>query len=406
MNTSHSLAGITVIDMSRALAGPHAAMMLGDLGAEVIKVEPPGGDDSRSWGPPFVTGSDQRESTYFLSCNRNKSSIELNLKDPADLADLRELIRRSDVLIENFRPGVMERLGLAPADIHEINPRLVMLSITGFGHDGPESHRSGYDQIAQGEGGLMSLTGESPTAMQRVGVPIGDLLAGMNGAFGVVAALLERHRTGRGKVVRTSLLAGIVAAHSFQGTRTTVAGEVPVPGGNHHPTIAPYGLFQCRDGAVQISVGNDGTWQRFATHFGIDPHQPRFAANADRVCNRTELVTAIESVFADFGREELLADLHTLGIPAGQVRTLDEVYRWPQVLSQGLLLEVAHATLGDIALPGSPLRLFDTDGTETTRQRHLPPPVLDGDGSRLRHGLRHPHDEDAADTTAAGAHHG
>ncbi|HSU45413.1 MAG TPA: CoA transferase, partial [Arthrobacter sp.] len=238
------LAGHLVVDLSRALAGPHAGMMLADLGARVIKVENPGtGDDTRGWGPPFVGPEDDLQSTYFMSCNRNKESITLDLKSEDGQAVLRRLLERADVVIENFRPGVMDRLGFSTAAMHELNPRLVILSITGFGHDGPESQRSGYDQILQGEAGLMSLTGSGPDDPQRVGVPIADLLSGMNGAFGVLAALVERNRTGQGKVVRTSLLASLIGVHAFQGTRTTVAGEVPQAQGNHHPSITPYGLF-------------------------------------------------------------------------------------------------------------------------------------------------------------------
>ena len=238
---SGPLDGVLVVDLTRALAGPHAAMMLGDLGARVIKVESPGsGDDTRGWGPPFVQpeGGD-RESTYFLSTNKNKESITLDLKDDADKAVLTELLRRADVLLENFRPGTLARLGFGTDVLAELNPRLVTLAISGFGHDGPEGGRAGYDQIAQGEGGLMSLTGSGPDDPQRVGVPIGDLLAGMYGAYGVLAALLERERTGRGQVVRTSLLAAIVGVHAFQGTAWTVAGKVGRAQGNHHPSIAP-----------------------------------------------------------------------------------------------------------------------------------------------------------------------
>jgi len=222
------LDGVVVVDLSRALAGPHAAMMLGDLGARVIKVESPdGGDDTRSWGPPFMPGSDgQEHSTYFLSCNRNKESIVLDLKSDDGRDTLAALVGRADVLVENFRPGVLDRLGFSVKRLHELNPRMVVLSITGFGHDGPEGSRAGYDQIAQGEAGLMSLTG-APDEPTRVGVPIGDVLAGMYGAYGVLAALHERGRTGQGRVVRTSLLAAIVGVHAFQGTRCTVAGEVP-----------------------------------------------------------------------------------------------------------------------------------------------------------------------------------
>ena len=223
MSNEGPLSDILVIDLTRALAGPHAAMMLGDLGARVIKVESPTGDDTRSWGPPFVGPEDARESTYFLSANRNKESLTLDLKTPEDQDVLAELVKRADVLMENFRVGVLDRLGFPVSRLHELNPGLVVLSITGFGHDGPEASRSGYDQIAQGEGGLMSITGtEQPT---KVGVPIADLLAGMNGAYGVVAALHERTRTGVGRVVRTSLLAGMVGVHAFQGTRWTVAGR-------------------------------------------------------------------------------------------------------------------------------------------------------------------------------------
>ena len=221
------LSDLLVLDLTRALAGPHAGMMLGDLGARVIKIESPTGDDTRSWGPPFVGPEDARESTYFLSANRNKESLVLDLKSPEDCDVLARLVARADVLMENFRVGVLDRLGFPVARLHELNPGLVILSITGFGHDGPEASRAGYDQIAQGEGGLMSITGTSqPT---KVGVPIADLIAGMNGAFGVVAALHERTRTGRGRVVRTSLLAGMVGVHAFQGTKWTVAGEVPGP---------------------------------------------------------------------------------------------------------------------------------------------------------------------------------
>jgi crotonobetainyl-CoA:carnitine CoA-transferase CaiB-like acyl-CoA transferase len=246
-------------------------MMLGDLGARVIKVEnPDGGDDTRGWGPPFVGPTDSPESTYFLSCNRNKESITLDLKSDQGKAILTRLVKHADVLIENFRPGVLDRLGFTTERLHELNPRLVVLSISGFGHDGPEGGRAGYDQIAQGEAGLMSLTGPSPDDPTRVGVPIGDLLAGMYGAYGAVAALHERNSTGLGRVVRTSLLASIVGVHAFQGTRYTVAGEIPRASGNHHPSIVPYGLFHCSDGFLQIAVGSENLWRSFAPALGVD----------------------------------------------------------------------------------------------------------------------------------------
>ncbi|RZL77225.1 MAG: CoA transferase, partial [Rhodococcus sp. (in: high G+C Gram-positive bacteria)] len=292
------LDGLVVVDLTRALAGPHAAMMLGDLGADVVKVETPqGGDDTRGWGPPFVEPADaERESTYFLSANRNKKSITLDLKADDGRATLESLVRRADVLMENFRTGVLDRLGFSTERLAELNPRLVILSISGFGHDGPEGGRAGYDQIAQGEAGLMSLTGSGPTDVQRVGVPIADLLAGMYGAFGVVAALQERERTGRGRVVRTSLLASVVGVHAFQGTKWTVAGEVGEAQGNHHPSISPYGLFRTADGAVQISVGSEGLWKRFCAGFHLDPDAPGMATNPERVENHKQVLELVEDV--------------------------------------------------------------------------------------------------------------
>jgi crotonobetainyl-CoA:carnitine CoA-transferase CaiB-like acyl-CoA transferase len=380
------LDGVLVVDLSRALAGPQATMMLGDLGARVIKVEAPErGDDTRGWGPPFV-GS-PAESTYFLSANRNKESIALDLKDEADRDVLLRLVDRADVLVENFRTGVLERLGLGIDHLRARNPRLVVLSITGFGHDGPEGGRAGYDQIAQGEAGLMSLTGSGPDDPQRVGVPIGDLLAGMYGAYGVLAALNERWSTGVGSVVRTSLLAAIVGVHAFQGTRYTVAGEVGRAQGNHHPSIAPYGLFHCTDGAVQISVGSEGLWQRFCSAFDLDPSTEGLATNAERVAHRDRLIEVVENSFASYTSEALLAKLAEAGVPAGRVRTLDEVYAWDQTASQGLIIDVDHATLGPLRLPGPPLRFFTGDSAgdqETTHRDHRPPPTLDQHGPAIR----------------------
>jgi Predicted acyl-CoA transferases/carnitine dehydratase len=373
---SGPLDDIVVIDLSRALAGPHAGMMLGDLGARVIKVETPGhGDDTRGWGPPFVGPEDDPISTYYLSCNRNKESVTLDLKSEDGRDTLTRLVRHGDVLIENFRPGVLDRLGFPTERLHEINPRLVILSISGFGHDGPEGGRAGYDQIAQGEGGLMSLTGSGPVDPQRVGVPIGDLLAGMYGAYGVTAALHERDRTGRGRVVRTSLLAAIVGVHAFQGTRYTVAGEVGRAQGNHHPSIAPYGLFTCKDGMVQISCGSEGLWVKLASAFGIDPATPGLATNRERVANRDRLIELIDAAFAPYGLDELVERLAEVGVPAGQVRTLDHVYEWEQTKSQGLVLDVDHPVLGPIQIPGPPIR-FDDNAYAGGRSEHLHPPML------------------------------
>ncbi len=335
------LSDLLVLDLTRALAGPHAGMTLGDLGARVIKIESPAGDDTRGWGPPFV--GDDAVSTYFLSANRDKESLVLDLKSAADRDVLARLVERADVLMENYRVGVLDRLGFPVSRLHELNPRLVVLSITGFGHDGPEAQRPGYDQIAQGEGGLMSITGTEAPA--KVGVPIADLLAGMNGVIGVLAALHERAVTGRGRVVRTSLLASVVGVHAFQGTRWTVAGEVP-------------GL-------------------------GLEAADPRFATNADRVAHRDELIALIESHFADGPAEEWLGRLAAAGVPAGKVRSLDDVYTWEQTLSQGLLLSIDHPSLGPLQLPGSPLR-FDDNEYAGGRATHLPPPSLGQHSEAIR----------------------
>jgi crotonobetainyl-CoA:carnitine CoA-transferase CaiB-like acyl-CoA transferase len=382
---SAPLDNVLVLDLTRALAGPHAAMMLGDLGARVIKVESPGGDDTRTWGPPFVDPTEgQRESTYFLSANRNKESITLDLKDPADQDVLARLVERADVLMENFRVGVLDRLGFPISRLHELNPRLIVLQITGFGHDGPEAKRSGFDQIAQGEGGLMSLTGlTEPT---KVGVPIADLLAGMNGAYGVVSALYERERTGRGRVVRTSLLAGMVGVHAFQGTKWTVAKEVPGLAGGHHPSIAPYGMFATATAPVQIACGSEKLWQALCTELGIDPEREGMATNPERVQNRDAVIELIEGLLADVAAEDVLARLDKAGVPAGKVRSLDDVYAWEQTRSQGLLIDVEHSTLGDIQLPGPTLR-FDDNAYAGGREQHVAPPTLGQHNDEIREWL-------------------
>ncbi len=388
--TDAPLADVLVVDLTRALAGPQTAMMLGDLGARVIKVESPAGDDTRLWGPPWAAApgaEEPRDSTYFMAANRNKESIVLDLRDPADAATLRELVRRADVLLENFRSGVLDRLGFTEEGLHALNPGLVIGRITGFGHDGPEAQRAGYDQIAQGEGGLMSVTGTDVPV--KVGVPIADLLAGMNLAYGVVAALHQRHRTGVGRVVRTSLLAGVVGAHAFQGTRWTIGGEVPGLSGSHHPAIAPYGLFATGTTSIQVCVGSERIWERFARVVGFDPDEPELRTNRELVAHRDLLISRIESAFAAADADHWLALLEAAGVPAGKVRTLDEVYEWEQTRSQGLLLTVEHSVFGPVTLPGSPLR-FDDQPFSGGRADHAAPPLLDEHGAGIREWLSEP----------------
>jgi crotonobetainyl-CoA:carnitine CoA-transferase CaiB-like acyl-CoA transferase len=367
------LQGIRVVDLSRALSGPYASLMLADAGAEVIKVERPGaGDDTRGWGPPFVGGEEVRqESAYFLSVNRSKRSVVLDLKDADDLDRLRGLIRAADVLIENFRPGVMDRLGLGADALEALNDRLVVLSITGFGEGGPDGHRSGFDQIIQGEAGLMGITGPVGGPPTKVGVPITDILSGMFGAYGVAAALHERERSGKGQRVTTSLLAAAIGVHTFQGTRWTLAGEVPEPGGNRHPTIAPYGAFTCSDGHVNVAVGSEGLWQRFAPTVGLAVDDPRYATNRDRVTNWDELEADINARLVDQPVETWMARFEEAGVPAGRIRTMDQVYAWEQLAHLDLVDHVTHPTAGELALPGAPVRW-----SRSGRREAEPPPTL------------------------------
>jgi crotonobetainyl-CoA:carnitine CoA-transferase CaiB-like acyl-CoA transferase len=369
------LAGVRVVDLSRALAGPYATMMLADAGADVIKVErPDGGDDTRSWGPPFVDADGEQVATYFLSVNRNKRSVVLDLGSELGLARLHDLIVGADVLVENFRPGVMERLGLAPSELAQRYPGLVVLSVTGFGEGGPDGGRAGFDQIIQGEAGLMSLTGAAEGEPTRIGVPITDILAGMFGAYGVVAALRERERSGRGQRVTTSLLAAAVAVHTFQGTRWTVSGEIPGRTGNRHPTIAPYGSFRCRDGWITLAVGSDSLWRRFAPLVGIDPDEPGLATNRDRFLQVEALEARIEAVLRDRDVEEWMTGFERAGIPAGRIRTLDEVYAWTQVEHLGLVETVTHPRMGSLRMTGSPIRW-----SRSGRPESAAPPLLGQD---------------------------
>ena len=372
MTPHQSLAGVRVVDLSRALAGPYATMMLADVGADVLKVEPPAGDDSRGWLP--FTGSPEdgpRESAYFLSANRGKRSVRLDLKSPEGADRLRALCASADVLVENYRPGLLSRLGLDPADLRAANPRLVTLSITGFGAGGPDGARPGFDQIVQAEAGLMSLTGPVDGEPTRVGLPIADLLAGMFGAFGVMSALHERGRSGVGRAVETSLLAAVTAVHAFQGAGWLVAGVDPVRTGNRHPSIAPYGTFRCADSSLVIAVGSEALWRRFAAVVGIPHDRPDVATNALRVAKVEELRAELEALLADRKAADVIAELVDAGIPAGRIRTVPEVYDWEQVHHLGLVHHLAHATLGDVAVPGGALRYDGTTAAST-----VPPPLL------------------------------
>jgi crotonobetainyl-CoA:carnitine CoA-transferase CaiB-like acyl-CoA transferase len=363
------LAGVVVADLTRALAGPYCTLMLGDLGAEVIKVESPEGDESRTWGPPFVNG----ETSYFMTVNRNKRSVTLNLKQPAAGEVLWRLAQGADVLVENFRPGTLARLGLSPQEALALNPRLVYCAISGFGQDGPRRDQPAYDLILQGMGGVMSLTGAPDAGPNKAGIPIGDLAAGMFAAYAIAAALFERERSGAGQVVDTSLLGGQVALLSYQAGAYFATGRAPGRVGNRHTQIAPYETFATADGYVNIGVANEALWGRFCETLGLDHlrRDPRFATNGERVTNRAALVAAIAPRLRELSSAEVLRRLEAAGVPCGPIYDLAQVFADPQVEHLGLKATVEHPRAGRWTMPGLPYRLSRTPGGV-----RLPAPVL------------------------------
>jgi crotonobetainyl-CoA:carnitine CoA-transferase CaiB-like acyl-CoA transferase len=363
------LDGVVVLDLTRALAGPYCTLMLGDLGADVIKVESPEGDESRTWGPPFVNG----ETSYFMTVNRNKRSIILNLKQPAAVEVLHRLARGADVLVENFRPGTLARLGLSPHTALELNPRLVYCAITGFGQDGPRRDQPAYDLILQGMGGVMSLTGPPDGGPNKAGIPIGDLAAGMFAAYAIAAALYERERSGQGQIVDTSLLGGQVALLSYQAGAYFATGRAPGRVGNRHSQIAPYETFATADGHVNIGVANEALWARFCEALELQPLRadPRFTTNGERVANRETLVAAIAPRLRELPSAEVLRRLEAAGVPCGPIYDLAEVFADPQTEHLGLKPTVEHPRAGQWNMPGLPYRLSRTPGGV-----RLPAPLL------------------------------
>jgi crotonobetainyl-CoA:carnitine CoA-transferase CaiB-like acyl-CoA transferase len=365
-----ALEGIKVLDMSRALAGPYCTMMLADMGAEVIKVEIPGrGDDSRSWGPPFVEG----ESAYFMSVNRNKKSIVLNMKSEKSSEIIHKLIKQSDVLVENFRPGAMERLGLDYERVKEMNPQLIYCSISGFGQDGPYRMLPGMDQVLQGMGGIMSMTGEPGGPPIKVGVAIADITGGMFAAYGIVVALYNRMKTGRGQMVDASLLDIQVGLLTYRAGAYLTSGEIPQPVGSGHPVIVPYQAFKTKDVYINIAVANEQLWEKFCKTVGLEKimDEPRFATNPKRVENREELIKIISDLFATRNGEEWLKMITDAGIPCGPIYTVDKIFIDPQVLHRQMLKELDHPKAGKIKVTGVPVKLSDTPGEVRTS-----PPVL------------------------------
>jgi crotonobetainyl-CoA:carnitine CoA-transferase CaiB-like acyl-CoA transferase len=364
------LEGLRVIDLTRALSGPFCSMILADLGADIVKIEPlPDGEMSRAWGP-----FDHGVSTYFLSTNRNKRGIAVDFRKPEGLALIRELARKADVLVENFKPGTMRAMGLGCGSLHTENPRLIIASVTGFGSSGPAGQWPGFDQIAQGYSGLMSLTGTVESGPMRVGVAIGDSTAGMWAALGVLSAVIARQASGIGQHVETSLLAGLVGLLNVQAQRFLSLGEIPAPNGNAHPVISPYGTFETRDGPLNIATATQEMWRKLAECLGLEAliDDPRFIDNTARFANRDLLKTMMEEKLRLRSKIEWTEDLIALGVPAGPIHNLAEVFADPQVRYCGLVEEIDHPEIGALRQVASPIRM-DSLGLRTC---HRAPPLL------------------------------
>ena len=364
------LDGIRVLDLTRVLAGPYCTMFLGDLGAEVVKVEQPGvGDDTRGWGPPFAGG----ESAYFLCVNRNKKSITVDLKTDEGVDLIRRLAASADVLIENFRPGTMEHLGLGDENLRAVNSKLIYASLSGFGADGPMSAVPGYDLIVQAWGGLMSITGAPDGEPTKVGVAIIDLVAGLMLGKSITAALFAREKLGVGQRIDTSLLEAEVASLINAGSNYLVGGQVPGRWGNAHPTIVPYQSFQTADSYLVIGVASEGIWRRFCQAIGKTEiaDDTRFAKNANRVENRAVLIAMLTEMFRSRDNETWLKILNAAEVPCAPIQTIDQVFAAPQVRHRDMLVEVEHPTAGSVRMAGIPVKFSATPASV-----RLPPPLL------------------------------
>ncbi len=365
------LEGIRVLDLTRALAGPFCTLMLGDYGADVIKIEIPGsGDDTRHWGPPFIG----EESAYFLSINRNKRSLTLNFKESEAIEIFLKLVKESDVVVENFTPGVMDRFGLGYAKLKEVNPKIVGCSISGFGQDGPYRNRPAYDQIMQGISGLMSITGEPEGDPQKIGIAVTDIGSGMWAAFAIMTALHHRHEQDEGQYIDISMLDAQVAWLTYQAAYFFANNEAPKRLGAAHPTLVPYQGFMCQDGkSINVAVGSERIWERFCRGMKREDlkDNPDFATNGDRVRNRSVIVPMLQECFLTRPSEEWVADLQAVNVPAGPINDLADVFSDPQVLHREMLREMPHPTLKSIKQTGLPIKFSATPGG---LDRH--PPLL------------------------------
>ncbi len=353
------LAGVRVLDLSRVLAGPYAAMMLGDMGADVIKVEQPGeGDETRGWGPPFAGG----ESAYYLSVNRNKRSITLNLKHPAARELLLDLVRKSDILIENFKTGTLERMGLADEALWQANPGLIHAALTGFGTSGPYAEYAGYDFVVQGLAGIMGITGEPDGEPMKVGVAIVDITAALFMLNGILAALYRRAETGRGQRVDASLLQSAMAWLANVGQNYLVSGKEAGRYGNAHPNIVPYQVFYASDKPISLACANPRQFKTFCELAGRPdlPDDPRFRTNADRVANREELIAIVQSLVEQKTAAEWVELLNAHGVPAGAINTVSQAFADPQVQALGIVQALPHPTIGELRLVGSPIALSES----------------------------------------------
>ena len=363
------LTGIRVLDLSRVLAGPYCTMVLGDLGADVIKVESPNGDETRSWGPPFTEG----ESAYYLCVNRNKRSIVLDFKTDDGRRIIHELIKRSDVLVENFRPGTLSRFSLDFESASAINPMLIYCSITGFGQTGPLRDKPGYDFMIQAMGGLMSITGEPDGEPMKVGVAVADLFAGQNAVIAILAALQACAQTGKGQHIDISLFDSQVAMLANVASNYLVSENLPKRYGNAHANIVPYQSFQASDAWFVLAVGNDRQFEKLCEVIGKWElvNDPRFRLNSERVKHRNELISILKPIFLTKATSEWLAMLEAEGVPCGPINTLDKVFSMSQVETREMLIRMDHQEIGDLRLVGSPLKFSDTPVGY-----RLPPPKL------------------------------
>ena len=352
------LQGITVLDLTRVLSGPYCTMLLGDMGARIIKIEQPAkGDDTRAWGPPFLEG----ESAYFLSINRNKESVTLNFKQPEGRDVLDRLIAKADVVVENFRPGTLAKMQLDYPSLAAAHPKLVYCSISGFGQTGPRSSEAGYDAVMQAEGGLMSITGAAGGPPFRLGVAIADIVSGMFAAQGIAMALFARERTGRGQAVDIGMLDSVTALLTYQAGIYFATGDAPARMGNRHPTIVPYETFNASDGEFVLAVGNDEQWKRFCRVAELAEDE-RFATNRQRVTLYDQLRPILDKRLRTETREVWIARLTAAGVPCGGVRNLQEVFADPQVVAREMVENVEHATIGPLRVLGTPLKLSQTPG--------------------------------------------